>query len=251
MAVKNKEELIETLKVLEEKINFTFKNKTLLLEAMLHSSFVNENLHLKVKSNERLEFLGDAVLDLVISKYLFLTLKNKNEGALSLKRSALVRESSLACIAKKIKLQNYLIVGNGEKKENGFMRDSVLSDTIEALFGAIYLDAGIDEAEKVILKLFDQMLNSINKLESSYNCKNQLQEYSQKNYKIIPSYILTSEKGPEHDRKFRMSIYLKDKYITFGTGSSKKKAEQKASKNALKLIKKKKLYFNKILANIE
>ncbi|OVE74102.1 ribonuclease III [bacterium B13(2017)] len=228
--------LLSKLRSLEEKAGYTFINKNLLLKSMLHSSFVNENSHLKLKSNERLEFLGDAVLELVISKYLILNLKKENEGVLSLKRSALVRETSLAKLAKSLRLQKYIFVGKGEKKENGYKRDSVLSDTLEAFFGAIYLDGGIDAAEKFIIKLFSPVLMNIHNVEHHYNFKNQLQEYTQSHYKMLPKYKLTNQSGPEHKKKYRVSVYFKDKYITFGVGSSIKKGEQNASRNALKLL---------------
>lgn len=232
--------LLSKLRSLELKAGYTFINKHLLLKSMLHSSFVNENSHLNLKSNERLEFLGDAVLELVISKYLLLNLKDKNEGVLSLKRSALVRESSLAKLAKSLRLQQYIYVGKGEKKENGYKRDSVLSDTLEAFFGAIYLDGGLEAAEKFIIKIFHPVLMNIHNIEHHYNFKNQLQEFTQSIYKTLPNYKLTSQSGPEHKKKYRVSVYFKDKYVTFGMGSSIKKAEQNASKNALKLLKQKK-----------
>ena len=242
----DKNELISKLVNLEKKIGYNFKNKDILLKSMLHSSFVNENMHLKLKCNERLEFLGDAVLELVISEYLFFYLKSKDEGVLSLKRSALVREFSLAKIAKKLRLQNYIFLGHGEKKDKGGNRDSVLSDALEDFLGAIYLDGGFELVKGIILNIFEPLIKSIHHIEKHYNYKNQLQELTQGKYKLLPQYRLINQTGPEHNKKFKVSIYLDNKYLSCGSGTSIKKAEQIASKNVLNLIKSKRLKLNRI-----
>ena len=230
----------QRLKVLklEEKINYSFKSKHLLFHSLLHSSFVNENKELELESNERLEYLGDAVLGLVISDFLMKKLKNQDEGVLSNKRAALVRERTLAKLARDLRLQHYIIVGIGEKKEKGHTRDSVMCDVLEALFGAVYMDGGLEKARKVILYLFNDLLRDLKKVEREYNLKNQLQQICQSRYKSLPRYQKVNMTGPEHRRKFKVQVYINNSYFTFGTGTSIKKAEQTASKNALNLMKK-------------
>ncbi|EKD25900.1 MAG: hypothetical protein ACD_79C01447G0004 [uncultured bacterium] len=237
MLIDSNEELLSKLLPLEKKLQYTFKDKALLLKSMLHSSFVNENPLLQLKSNERLEFLGDTVLELVISHHLVSNLKNKDEGVLSLKRSALVRGSSLTKLSKQLRLHNFLIVGKGEKKEDGSKRESVLCDALEAVFGAIYLDGGLEAAREVILKIFSPLLKDLHVIEQHYNFKNQLQELTQEKYQATPQYKLIGQEGPEHKKSFRVSVYLKDIFITYGTSTSIKKAEQICSKNALNLLK--------------
>ena len=230
--------LIKRVLPLEFKVGYIFADKKLLLKSMLHSSYVNENKHHGLKSNERLEYLGDAVLELIISQYLMEHYSDKDEGVLSLKRSYLVREHTLAKIARKIRLQNYIVIGCGEEKDGGNKRDSVLSDALEAFFGAIYLDGGLEPAKKIILKLFEPLFLEIDQIEHNFNFKNQLQEYVQVNYRTLPYYKVASHTGPEHQRRFRVHVFINKKYITFGTGTSIKKSEQTASKNALNLLKK-------------
>ena len=237
-------DLILKLEPLENKNGYSFKNKRLLLKSMLHSSFIHENKGFGLRSNERLEFLGDAVLELVISEYLIKHLVDKDEGVLSLKRSFLVRQEMLAKIARRLKIQNYLFMGCGEKKDGGNERDSVLSDALEAFWGSVFLDGGLEPAKRLILKSFDPFLAEIDDLENHFNFKNQLQEYLQMNFKVPPQYKLVSQTGPEHQKKYKVNIFVQNHYITWGTGSSIKKAEQTASKNALNLIKKKKMVFN-------
>jgi len=232
----NEDILLHQTLLLEAKIGYIFKNKDLLLNSMLHTSFVNENYSITLTSNERMEFLGDAVLELIISEYLYKNFKDKNEGILSLKRSALVREISLAKIARRLKIQNFLILGKGERKDTGNKRDSILSDALEALIAGIYLDGGLEAAKTFILYAFSPFLKKLEEIEQDYNFKNQLQEYTQSHFKITPKYKLIGQTGPEHQKKFKVYIYLGTKYITRGSGTSKKKAEQTASKNALKLI---------------
>jgi ribonuclease-3 len=223
-------------KTLERKIGYRFRDKSLLLQAMLHSSFVNEHTGRRLQSNERLEFLGDAVLELVVSEHLVHELKNQNEGILSLKRSALVRESTLASLARSLRLHAHIVLGRGEQKENGHKRDSVLSDTFEALLGAVYRDGGIEAARGVVHRIFRPLFLRIHDIEQNYNFKNQLQEYSFKHYQATPRYRLSGHTGPDHDKRFRVCVSLKGRYITHGSGSSIKKAEQSASRNALCLI---------------
>jgi ribonuclease-3 len=221
------------LNQLESKVGHVFKNKALLLESMSHSSFVNERKEPSLKSNERLEFLGDSVLGLAISKRLHRDGKKDDEGQLSRKRAALVREATLAILARKLRLQQYLFFGHGEKKDGGGKRDSVLSDALEALIGALFLDAGWLFVERFILSLYQTLLKNVSDLEKTFNFKSQLMEYAGKKKKNL-EFRLKSESGPEHQKKFTISVYFSEKYLSYGTGSSIKKAEQTASKNALK-----------------
>lgn len=229
--------LKKKLSSLEKRVHVSFRNKNLLLQSMLHSSFVNENQTLPIASNERLEFLGDAVLELVISTHLMQTFPEDDEGLLSMKRAALVREATLAKVARQLRLQQFIILGHGEAQDGGHKRDSVLSDALEAFFGAVYLDRGLRVAKDLILSLFQSVFKDFEGIEQSYNFKNQLQQYAQAKYQSLPRYELIGKSGPEHRRKFKVRVYLDNKYLTWGSGTSIKKAEQTTSRNALNLIK--------------
>jgi ribonuclease III len=222
---------------LEKKAGHVFRDKNLLLQSMLHSSFVNENRSYKLTCNERLEFLGDAVLGLIITEHLMSVFKTEDEGCLSLKRAAIVREATLAKLARRSRLQNYIIIGKGERDDTGGKREALLCDALEAFLGALYLDGGLKVVEKFILHLFQPCFDAIEHIEEHYNFKNQLQEYAQVNLKCLPHYKLASRSGPQHRQKFKIHLYLGNKYITCGSGSSIKKAEYIASKNALNLLK--------------
>ena len=230
--------LLKKLKNLEKKTGWQFQNPGLLLESMSHASFVNEHRELKLKSNERLEFLGDAVLELVISQYLMKELPSENEGVLSLKRSALVRETTLAKLSRALRIPNYLILGRGEKRDNGHKRDSVLADAVEALIGAVYQDGGLVPAASFIHQLFSSYFEELHSVEQHFNFKNTLQQLAHKNGLGSPRYKLLEREGPKHQQKFKASVYLSNKFLSWGSGGSIKKAEQSASRNALKKLEK-------------
>lgn len=222
---------IGELNKLEEKINYSFRDKKLLINALLHSSYVNEHHHLNIGNNERLEFLGDAVLSLSCAEHLFKTI-NEDEGHLSRFRAQLVCESALYIYAKKINLGHFIFFGKGEKEE-GQNRPSTLSDAFEALLGAMFLDSDFDTVKKFILQFFDKSTVEENVMG---DYKTKLQELIQKNKGEILSYKIVSESGPAHDKNFVCKVFLNTNCIGTGEGSSKKSAEQEAAKKALELM---------------
>jgi ribonuclease-3 len=228
--------LFKKLKNLEKKTGWKFRNPKLLLNSVSHASFVNERRDLKLQSNERLEFLGDSVLGLVISQYLMRELPAENEGVLSIKRSALVRESTLAKLARSLRLSSYLILGKGEKRAEGHRRDSSLADTLEAIFGAIYLDAGLPAVEAFILRIYEPFLKELHSVEHRFNFKNTLQQLAHKKNLGVPRYKLFRSKGSQHEPLFKVSLYIGNKYFSWGQGPSIKKAEHAASRNALRKL---------------
>ncbi len=205
---------------------YEFKNKGLLKTALTHSSYANET---KTKSNERLEFLGDSVLSIIVSDYIFHHMPNVDEGKLTKLRASLVCEQSLAEFAREIKLNEMILLGKGEKSTGGADRPSIISDAFEAVLAAIYLDGGIEPAKKFVLRFIK------NKLSGGVfkDYKTALQEVIQKNPEEQLYYKLKSESGPEHDKKFTVEVYLNSNPLSEGVGHSKKDAEQQAAKKAL------------------
>ncbi|MBQ7757053.1 MAG: ribonuclease III [Oscillospiraceae bacterium] len=216
----------------ERKIGYTFKNKGILYEALSHSSFANET---KKNSNERLEFLGDSVLSIVVSNYLFEHYQHLPEGHLTKVRSSLVCENSLYEFAKTIDLGDYIMLGKGEENTGGRKRPSILADAFEAVIAAVYLDGGIENASKYVLSFIPKDL-SLKKAVSNNDYKTILQEVIQKNPEEKVEYFLKSAVGPDHDKTFTIQVKLNSNVIGEGTGHSKKQAEQAAAKEALKLM---------------
>ena len=227
---------MEKLDKLQQTIGYTFENKSLLRNALTHSSFLNECKDKGRKSNERLEFLGDAVLGLVIGQYLFETNPNVHEGILTKARAATVCENTLAQIADEISLSEHIIMGKGELRCGGNKRKSSLSDATEALIAAIYLDSGLESARDFILKYFSKFADSaiLGKLFSD-DYKTKLQELMQKKDGHFV-YKLAYEKGPDHNKEFFVELFVNDKLISSGVGNSKKNAEQNAAKKALEIL---------------
>jgi ribonuclease-3 len=221
---------------LEKKINIFFKNKRLLAEALTHRSYLNEHLKWKYNHNERLEYLGDAVLELIISEYLFHKFPNYDEGKLTLLRAALVNYQNLSKIAKKLKLDKFLLLSKGEKKDVSKAKDVILANTIEALIGAIYLDDGLETAKKFVEKFIAPTLNEILETKSYKDYKSKLQELIQEKLKITPTYKVLEESGPAHRKLFKIGVYFKDKLIAEGSGFSKQEAEMEAARKALENI---------------
>ena len=220
---------------LENKIGYHFKNQALLCEAITHSSYANEHKAQHIKYNERLEFLGDAVLSIVVSDYIFKHCPELPEGELTKLRASLVCERTLFEFAKKIDLGSYLILSKGERHNGGAERPSILSDAFEALIAAIYIDGGIEPAAKHILNfVIPAIKNSKKKRVKDY--KTTLQEIVQKNPGERLEYVLTGESGPDHNKHFTVEVHLNSNVIGKGGGRSKKEAEQQAAREALELM---------------
>lgn len=222
---------------LDKKLGYTFKNPELLVQSVCHSSYVNEQIDSTFKDNERLEFLGDAVLDLAISHILMLRFKDAAEGDLSKFRATVVDEAGLYEVALRLGLGEYLLLGKGEEQSRGREKPSILADTTEALIGAIYLDAGFDKAMEIIKGLFSSLLERVGTEELVHDFKSLLQEYSQQSCKTLPRYRLIKETGPAHDRSFQVELSLKGEVLAEGEGRSKKEAEQNAARAAFFCLK--------------
>jgi len=212
---------------LENKINYKFSDKKLCEEALTHKSYSAEN-NLPYY-NERLEFLGDSVISLVVCDYLFKKYPDKDEGYLSKIKSYIVSKNNLADWAKRIELQNYLKLARPEVSSGGALNPSILSNCFEALVGAIYLDSNFDMTKKIIVSF----LENEKKIFNDIDFKSRLQEYVQKKHRILPKYEILFTKGPEHKKTFIVNLTLKGKVIAIGSGKNKKEAEQNAAKNAL------------------
>jgi ribonuclease III len=219
------------------KLGHTFNQPELLSQAFRHASYVNEQADSNLNDNERLEFLGDAVLDLAISHLLMKRFEDAEEGDLSKFRAMVVDEAGLYQIALMLGLGDYLLLGKGEEHCRGREKSSILANTTEALIGALYLDAGFDTALKVIGKLFSPLLEKVGTLEMIYDYKSIFQEYTQKTYKTLPQYQLVEEVGPAHDKTFKVELILNGETLTEGKGKSKKEAEQEAAKEAFICLK--------------
>jgi len=218
----------------QQKINYKFNNDRLLYEALSHSSFANENKKQR-NSNERLEFLGDSVLSIVVSDYIFEHFKHLPEGELTKLRASLVCEKSLFEFSKKIDLGEYIFLGKGEELTGGRTRPSIISDAFEAVIAAIYLDGGIEPVSKYILSFIPQDI-SPKGAKSFHDYKTMLQEIIQKNPEEKIEYFLESESGPDHDKNFTVQVRLNNNVIGEGSGHSKKNAEQAAAREALELM---------------
>jgi ribonuclease III len=227
--------VISNYKTFENKINYQFKNRNYLEEALRHSSYVNEQPKEDLRDNERLEFLGDAVLNLVISHMLMEKDPDLNEGDLSQIRAGMVNESQLANLARKIDLGDYILLGKGEIQTNGRNKNSILADTLEAVMAAIYLDGGFRQAFRMIKFHFSPLLDHINVPQSTLDYKSRLQELVQTTRQAIPRYRVVEECGPDHDKTFRVRAIVLD-IEAEGKGKSKKMAEQDAAKNAMMLL---------------
>ena len=216
----------QDLKVLEEKIGYTFTDFNLLRQAMIHSSYANEKHLPKYKCNERLEFLGDAVLELVASEFLFYENRKMPEGELTKTRASMVCEPALAFCAKELDLGVYLLLGKGEDATGGRERNSVTSDALEALIGAIYMDGGFASAKEFIHRF---ILDDLENKTLFFDSKTILQEIVQANFKSSITYRLIGEMGPDHEKSFRVAVYIGEEEYGIGVGHTKKAAEQVAA----------------------
>lgn len=229
---------IKNLEELEQKIGYTFRNKALLQEATTHSSFSNEQKINRAENYERLEFLGDAVLELTASEFLFSSEPHMPEGKMTKTRAMLVCEQSLADCAREIALGGYLRLGRGEEGTGGRTRESIIADVVEAIIGAIYVDGGFQEAKKFIHAF---VLSDLESKQLFHDSKTLLQECVQKNGNCHLSYVITQESGPEHDKSFLVEARLDERKIGVGAGRTKKSAEQQAAYQALLSLKKEEL----------
>lgn len=220
----------EILEELQERIGYRFNDIKLLKQALTHSSFANEQKINKLKNYERLEFLGDAVLELVSSEFLFKENPDMPEGQLTKLRASMVCEPALAYCARDIELGSYMLLGKGEESTGGRKRDSITSDVMEAVIGAIFLDGGIEEAKKYIYRF---ILSDLENKILFFDSKTILQEEIQKRSNAQLRYELIGESGPDHDKEFHVQAYLNDVLVGAGVGRTKKAAEQQAAYEAL------------------
>jgi len=216
-------------------LSYEYKDLALLDEALRHSSFVNEQPESDLRDNERLEFLGDAVLNLAIGHILMQQNPGLKEGDLSRIRANLVNESQLAQIARDLNIGDHIQLGKGERQSDGHEKNSILANTFEAVIASIYLDGGFDAAHKIIFDLFLPLLDPGETFNTNQDFKSQLQERVQTTHKSIPSYTIVAESGPDHDKTFKVRMQIHDLW-TEGTGKSKKMAEQAAAKLALEIL---------------
>ncbi|MDP3052912.1 MAG: ribonuclease III [bacterium] len=217
---------------LEKEIGVEFKNKNLLKEALTHRSYLNENPSWG-QHNERMEFLGDSVLELITSDFLYKKYPGRNEGDLTVLRAALINYQMLAQVAREIDLENYILLSKGEAKDTGKGREAILADAFEALLAAIYLDRGYEIAEGFILKFLLPHLEEIEKKQLYRDPKSFLQEMIQEQSKVTPTYQVLEESGPDHQKIFRVGVYVNEKLIAEGKGLSKQEAEVNAAGQAL------------------
>ncbi len=218
----------------EKEIGINFKNKSLLMQAFTHRSFLNEHRDTELAHNERLEFLGDAVLELIVTEHLFSKYPGNNEGELTSYRSALVNATTLSDAASKIGMNDYLLLSKGEAKDTGRARQIILANTMEALIGALFLDQGYEMAKYFISNNIFNLIENIVENKTWLDAKSKFQEQSQEHEGITPLYKTIKEEGPDHDKKFTVAVYLDKNKIAEGLGRSKQEAEQIAASNALK-----------------
>ncbi len=228
---------LNNLMEFQENVGIKFDDINLLNVSLAHSSYVNEILS-DMQDNEKLEFLGDSVLALIVNEYLYNKYPEKLEGQLSKLKSIVVSEHSLAEIARSIDLGKYLLLGKGERQYGGAERSAILADAMEAVLGAYYLDSGLEKAREFILPHIIKELNKINKNEHKKDYKTSLQLFVQQKYKSCPLYKTIKEEGPDHNKIFYVNVYIENEEYGMGNGNNKKSAQQRAAKDALKRLKK-------------
>ena len=220
--------------LLQKELEIDFKDQSLLRQAFIHRSYINENKGLGLEHNERLEFLGDAVLELVITDFLYAKYPEKAEGDLTAYRSALVNATTCSDIATKLGMNEYLLLSKGESKDTGRARQYILANTLEAFIGAVYLDLGYDTAKSFIEREFTPLIEGIISAKSWIDSKSLFQEKAQEFLGITPSYKTIKETGPDHEKKFMVGVYVGKDLMATGEGDSKQDAEQSAAREALK-----------------
>ena len=222
------------IKDLEEAIGYHFGNISLLQNALTHSSYANERWHNSLLSNERLEFLGDSILGMLVAEYLFRSFPDRPEGELTRMRADMVCDKTLAAVAKEIHLGDHLLLGHGEEQGGGRCRDSILADAMESVIAACFLDGGMEAAQRFIRR-FILVEVPVTKLHNA-DYKTQLQELVQQKRNQVLSYGLSGESGPDHDKQFEVEVSLNGHIVGKGTGSSKKRAEQDAARAAIEQL---------------
>ncbi len=225
---------MQNVSELEKALNISFRNKDLLEQAFVHRSYLNENRDFHLAHNERLEFLGDAVLELVVTEYLFQKYPDTSEGDLTAWRAALVNTKMLSLIGHDLDFNSYLMLSRGEGKEEGKARDYILANTVEAFIGAMYLDQGLQFAGKFITLNILSRLDGVLEGKLFLDAKSRFQELAQEKVSITPTYAVMQEWGPDHAKNFKMGVYLNKELVTEGEGSSKQEAEEAAARNALR-----------------
>ena len=227
-------------KELMKKIGYIFKNEDYLREALTHRSYSNENEKYRKFDNEKLEFLGDAVVNLIVTEYVYSLGKGKKEGELAKLKSQIISEPVFSSIASDLKLGNYLYLSNGEIMSGGRNRKSILGDAFEALIGAIFKDSDYYTTKEIALKYLLEKIENINNIEGIGDYKTILQEIIQRKYRKMPEYELIGTQGPDHNKIFEIAVKLNDKIIGKGLGKSKKEAEKNAAREALEFVESKK-----------
>ena len=221
----------KTIETLEKKLGYEFEDKKLIIEALTHKSYKQSY------DNERLEFLGDAVLDLVVGEYLFRKFRNSDEGKLSKIRASLVNETGFDKLARALNLGDYILLSNAEDNNGGREKSSLLSNAFEAIMGAIYLEAGLKKVEEIAIRLIEENHKEIS-LDSLFrDFKTTLQELTQARFGITPEYKVLASRGPDHQKEFEVGVYIEEKEYARATGKSKKIAQQEAAEIAVKLLK--------------
>ncbi len=220
--------------MIEEKIGYSFKNRELLKRALTHRSFVKD----RKLSNERLEFLGDAVLELAITEFLISNFPDIDEGKLSKIRAASVNTKTLAAIGRKLKLPEYILVGRSEQKEGIVNNDHIIENTFEAIVGAIYLDGGFEKAKRFVENMLGETVKKIVANGIIFDYKTYLQEITQKAFSCLPEYVIVKEEGEEHNKTFYCDVYINSVKYGSGCGKSKKEAEKNAAREAVKKLEK-------------
>ena len=227
-------DFMKDFSILEKNLNLKFRNKDLLVQAFTHRSYLNENPNFGLGHNERMEFLGDAVLELVITEELYKKYIDKAEGELTNWRASLVNAKILAKVAESLNFNDFLLLSCGEKKEIGKARQCILANTLEAFIGSLYLDQGYKPCQDFIKKYLINELPRIIKNGLDKDAKSRFQEVSQEKMGITPTYKVLEEQGPDHAKHFLIAVFLNEKMIAKGKGYSKQEAEEMAAKNALK-----------------
>lgn len=228
-----KKETLEWLGPLQVILKYRFRNIELLAQALTHTSYTHENLQNKFFDNERLEFLGDAVLNVVMSHLVMERFSDQSEGELTRIRALIVNEKALAQVSRRTGLGRFMLLGKGENQTGGREKTSILADCYEAVLGAVYLDGGYEEAFRMLQSHFSEVLTRVGQKIPRQNFKTLLQEQTQNRYQTIPRYSLVGESGPDHEKRFRVCVSIQGMAVGHGEGKTKREAEQRAAEEAL------------------